>query len=286
VSRVSAPVRRDECATKVTVMATFSPIVLEAHNPGPLTGRGNKTYLVCANGDAALIDAGVGEARHLAALARALDEHRARLEYVLVTHAHADHASGAGAIASTHDAAFAKYPRLQDDRGYGVAWRPLADGQTVRVGDVELAVVHTPGHAPDHVVFWHDPSRTAFTGDLVIEGSSVMLDASHGGSLQQYLASLERVRALNPRTLLPAHGPEVVNPAALLTQYIEHRRVRERQVIAALDVGHATVQAIAESIYDGLDPVLMPAARENVRAHLDKLKAEGRAFEDHGRWRP
>ena len=134
-------------------------------------------------------------------------------------------------------------------------------------------------------MFWHEPSRTAFTGDLVVEGSSVMISWSRGGNLAQYLAALERLRALEPQVLLPAHGPKITDPDRLLIGYLEHRRLRERQILAALQRGHATVQTIAESIYDGLEPALMAAARETVRAHLEKLKAEGRAVDEHGRWR-
>jgi glyoxylase-like metal-dependent hydrolase (beta-lactamase superfamily II) len=136
-------------------------------------------------------------------------------------------------------------------------------------------------------VFWHEPTRTAFTGDLVVAGSSVMIHTSRGGNLADYLAALERLLALAPRTLLPGHGPRVDDPAPLVAGYLEHRRMRERQILAALRAGHATVQAIAESIYDGLDSALMAAACENVVAHLEKLKAEGRAIDDEsGRWTP
>ena len=183
------------------------------------------------------------------------------------------------------DALFAKFPWPEQDTSAGVTWQPLADDEPIDVGGDTLRVIHTPGHSPDHVAFWHAPSRTAFTGDLVVEGSSVMIDWSRGGNLQQYLAALERVRALEPSVLLPAHGPKIADPDRLLIGYLEHRRLRERQILAALQVGHATVQTIAESIYDGLEPALMAAARENVRAHLEKLKAEGRAVDEHGRWR-
>jgi hydroxyacylglutathione hydrolase len=111
-----------------------------------------------------------------------------------------------------------------------------------------------------------------------------MIEASKGGDLRQYLDALDRILRLTPRRLLPAHGPGIENPAIVLNQYLDHRRMREKQVVAALASGKHTVQAIAESIYDGLDPALMPAARENVRAHLLKLKADGAVFEINGQW--
>src|SRR5439155_22293699 len=122
-------------------------------------------------------------------------------------------------------------------------------------------------------------------GDLVVDGGSVMIHASRGGNLADYLSSLERLLALSPRALLPAHGAPPADPAALLAGYVQHRRMRERQVLAALADGRSSVQAIAEIIYDGLDPSLMGAARENVRAHLEKLKSDDRAIEDDDRWR-
>ena len=266
---------------------SFHPIKLAAHNPGPMTGPGNNTYLLVGpEGDAALIDAGVGDALHLADIDRELRARNAHLRRVLVTHAHADHASGAAALAAIYrGAAFAKYPWPEEDRKYAVRWQPLADGERLAVGGDAIVVLHTPGHSPDHLAFWHQPSRTIFSGDLVTAGSSVMIHSSRGGNLIAYLASLERLLALAPRTLLPAHGPRPADPAALLAGYLEHRKERERQVIRALEIGHSTVQAIAESIYHGLDSSLMAAARENVRAHLEKLKAEHRAIDEAERWR-
>ncbi len=264
----------------------FNPILLEANNPSPMTGRGNNTYLIIGSDvPALLIDAGIGETRHVNAIANELAASGSRLDQVLVTHIHPDHASGAPAIRSAHARArFRKYSWPDEDSRYAVSWVHVQDGDTVSCGDEALLALHTPGHSPDHLSFWHEASRTVFTGDLVAQGSSVMIEASKGGDLRQYFASLERILSLDARRLLPAHGPEVADPAALVNQYLAHRRRREQQVLEALAARRETVHAIADYIYDGLAPVLRPAAEENVRAHLRKLQAEGRAFESGNRW--
>jgi glyoxylase-like metal-dependent hydrolase (beta-lactamase superfamily II) len=256
-----------------------------------MTGAGNHTYLIVGDDrSATLVDAGVGDPRHLNSISRELAMGGARLDIVAVTHGHADHASGATAIAAAHhDARFVKKPWPAEDGKYAVTWQSIREGDRIRVGDSDdaLLVVETPGHSPDHVSFWHESSGTIFTGDLVVFGSSVMIHTSRGGNLAEYLRSLDRILSLDARVLLPAHGPALDNPKAvadLIRGYIEHRLRRERQVVDALSRGHATVQAIAESIYDGLDPALMPAARENVRAHLEKLASDKRAAGHDGRW--
>jgi glyoxylase-like metal-dependent hydrolase (beta-lactamase superfamily II) len=223
--------------------------------------------------------------RHLEALRLALEEHRAQLRDVLVTHGHPDHASGAMALSRAYpQARFFKFPWPGEDQRYPVDWRPIDDNDRIAIGDQTLIALHTPGHTPDHLTFWHEESRTAFTGDLVVQGGSVMIHASRGGDLGQYLQSLERLLALSPVHLWPAHGPDVSHPAELLTHYIAHRRMREKQVLAAVADGRDSVPAIVESIYDGLSSALVPAAAENVQAHLEKLEREGRVSEHAGRW--
>jgi glyoxylase-like metal-dependent hydrolase (beta-lactamase superfamily II) len=258
--------------------------VLDACNPGPVTGPGNNTFLLASGGAAVLIDAGVGHPDHLSALERALDETGTSLVAIAVTHGHLDHVSGAAVIAREHRGVrFMKSP-ASGAPAQGVVWHPLVDGDEIRFGDESVRAVHTPGHAPDHVAFWHDPTYSLFTGDLLVAGGSVMIQASRGGNLRQYLESLERVRELQPRVLWPAHGPCIEDPAAAVSAALEHRRQREEQVLAALRAGNRTVEAIAESIYDDLEPRLLAAARETVRAHLEKLEADGLAADRDG-WR-
>jgi glyoxylase-like metal-dependent hydrolase (beta-lactamase superfamily II) len=257
-------------------------IALHAFNPGPMTGAGNWTWLLLGRVPT-LIDAGTGEPQHLDALEKALAG--ARLMQVLVTHAHVDHASGAVAIEKRFPGArFLKMPWAERDSRWPVSWEPMASGQTVEAGDDLLRAVHTPGHAPDHLCFWHEESRTLFSGDLAVKGTTVYIPPNLQGDLADYLASIERVRALQPARLLPAHGPVIDDPDAVLRGYLEHRREREEQILAALRSTDATPEALVPLIYRGLKESLFQVARETVLAHLVKLEREGRAIRRGDSW--
>ena len=250
----------------------MKPTLLHAGNPGPFTGEGNWTYVIPGDRPV-LIDAGVGQPAHLDAIAASLPAGPAE---VIVTHAHSDHTGGAPVIQSRWPSArFSKCP--WPERDGTMPWRPLADGATVMTGAGPLVVLHTPGHSPDHIALWHADSRSVFVGDLLVLGSSVFIPASDGGNLADYLASLERLRLLSPARAWPAHGRVIEDPVRLITQYVEHRRQRDEQVLAALAEGLATVEAITARIYVDLKPAFVPMARESVLAHLIKLEGEGRA---------
>ena len=239
-----------------------------------MTGSGNTTWLIPGRVPV-LIDAGTGDPQHLADLEAALGG--APLARVLVTHAHSDHAAGAPALRQRMPGVrVAKMPWPERDTRYPVNWERLDDGDIVEAGDSTLTAVHTPGHAVDHLCFWHEPTRTLFCGDLAVKGTTVVIPASAGGDLTLYLASIERVLALAPARLLPAHGPVIEEPERLLRIYLAHRREREEQVLAALSAGDTSADAIVARVYEGLTAALLPMARESVIAHLLKLEREGR----------
>jgi glyoxylase-like metal-dependent hydrolase (beta-lactamase superfamily II) len=248
-----------------------------------MTGDGNTTWLIPGHVPT-LIDAGTGEPAHLDALERALGG--ARLAQVLVTHSHIDHASGAMAIAERMPhVRFLKMPWPEEDAAWRVRWHPLTDGEMVAVGDSSLAAVHTPGHSPDHLCFWHQESRQLFCGDLAWKGSTVVIPSSYGGDVAAYLASLERILQLDPQMMFPAHGAVIDRPVELLREYIEHRAMREQQVLAALRSDLGNPDEMVRHIYPALAAALVPVARESVVAHLVKLEREGRAIHDGERWR-
>ena len=257
----------------------MKPVFLDALNPGPMTGRGNWTYLI-GGVQPVLIDAGVGNVAHLDAIAKAAPNGPSR---VVVTHAHSDHITGAPAIHQRWPAAvFSKHPWPVRDPE--LPWTRLDDGAMVRTDEGDLTVLHTPGHAPDHLTLWHPDSRTLFVGDMLVQGSTVVIPASHGGSLAEYLKSLARMLALNPARALPAHGPVIEDPAALIHHYVEHRAQREEQVLAVLTAGASTVEAITAKIYPSISNDLLLMARESMLAHLMKLGNEARVIRDGDHW--
>ena len=253
----------------------LKPIAVHAFNPGAMTGEGNWTWLIPGR-IPTLIDAGVGDPRHVDAVAAALSGDE--LAQVVVTHGHSDHASGAVALAERMPGVrFLKMPWPERDSGWRVPWTAIRDGDTIAAGDTVVAAVHTPGHAPDHVCFWHEDTRTIFGGDLAITGTTVYVPPAPYGDLAGYLSSLERVLALNPVRILPAHGPVIDDPGSLLRRYLAHRRERENQIIEAVRSGDTRLEAIVSRIYSGLSDELLSRARETVTAHLQKLEREGRA---------
>lgn len=234
-----------------------------ADNASEWTGpTGNNTYLLPAP-PAVLIDAGIGRQCHIDRIADRLGGEP--LGVVLITHHHVDHVAGVPALRQHWPDTIV--------RGGG-AGEPLSDDEIFDCGGTRLRAIHTPGHATDHFCFLDESSRDLYCGDLARIGGTVVIPASRGGSLREYLRSLERIRELAPARLLPAHGPIIDDPASVIDEYIEHRRMRERQIVDALRTGCRTPAEIVARVYPGLPSGLVSAAEDTVRAHLQKLEED------------
>ncbi|WP_349292230.1 MBL fold metallo-hydrolase [Halobacterium zhouii] len=212
------------------------------------------------------------------------------VEHVAVTHTHPDHVGAVAAYAAETDATVWAHTAFTDrfERATGVTPdRTFRPGDAI--GDTGITVMDTPGHAPDHVAFVVDAGdgggTHAVTGDLAFASGSVFIGADEG-DMRAYLASLRRALARDFDRLHPGHGPVVENPGERLRWLYGHRRDRERSVRRAVESGAATVPEILDAAYEkDLDGVRDLAA-ETVRAHLEKLRVEGKVEWDGSRVTP
>lgn len=185
----------------------------------------------------------------------------------MLTHSHGDHADGAEPLAR------AVVEKRALEAG-GAAWKP----EVVLPADGEehhgLRALATPGHTEDHVCLLTEDG-VCFAGDLVLgEGSTFV--PPDGGSLAAYMDSLRAVQAEAPKLICPGHGPWVTDPAAKLAEYVEHREMRERRLLAALDRGERSKQALLAEAWSDVPAELRGAAALVMEAHLQKLAADGR----------
>jgi glyoxylase-like metal-dependent hydrolase (beta-lactamase superfamily II) len=219
-----------------------------APNPGAMTGAGTNTYIY-GSGPCAVIDPGPDDPGHLDAI-RAAARERGGIGTVLLTHSHGDHAAGAERL--------------------GAEVVLPSDGE-VHGG---LRALSTPGHAADHVCLM-TADGVCFSGDLVLgEGSTFV--PPDGGSLAAYMDSLRLLQAEPIELICPGHGPWIVDPAGKLAEYVEHREMRERRLLAALDRGERSREALLAEVWDDVPAGLRQAAALVMEAHLQKLEAEGR----------
>jgi glyoxylase-like metal-dependent hydrolase (beta-lactamase superfamily II) len=242
-----------------------------APNPSLMTGPGTNSFIVTsATGGCAVIDPGPEIATHLDALADLAATHGGA-QAILITHGHPDHMEGAAGLRERTGAPILAWSRV----GTPVADQTLQDDELLELGERTLRVVHTPGHRFDHVCFLLEDARALFAGDLVAGVGTVVI-APPEGDLLDYMTSLRRLLALDLNVILPAHGPEIAAPRALLAQYLAHREERERQALNALAAGPMTIPNLVARIYTDVDPQLHPVAALSVEAHLLKLEREGR----------
>lgn len=256
------------------VASALSPMVrrIVCQNPSWMTGPGTNTYLVGVD-EIAVIDPGPDDAPHLDAIAGCGGD---RIRWILLTHTHEDHAPGAAGLKQRTGAELLAFARDLPEGGR--VDTTLRDGDVIEATEYHLEVLHTPGHASDHLCFLLPEERTLFTGDHIMQGSTVVV-APPDGDMRTYLRSLERLQQIRPRlrAIAPGHGHLIENPEAVIDDYITHRLEREQQVLARVrEAGSTTVEHLVESIYVDVPSDLHPVAAYSVWAHLRKLAEEGR----------
>jgi glyoxylase-like metal-dependent hydrolase (beta-lactamase superfamily II) len=233
-----------------------------APNPGLFTGAGTNCWVVQSAGRAAVIDPGPAVPTHIDRILELVED----LEPVgvLVSHTHPDHAPAANEVARRMGV-----PAYGHAPGPGFAPDILVnDGDRIAIGAVSATVITTPGHTPDHVCYRIED--VIFSGDHVIGGSTVVIE-----DLQGYLDSLARLQGTGLEVIYPGHGEPLTEPDAVLSAYIDHRLMRERQIVRALEQGAATVGDIVDRVYSDIDRALHLAAAQSVGAHLRKLADDG-----------
>ena len=254
-------------------------VVVRGQNPGPFTGPGTNTYLVGTADRPFLIDTGSGKPSYLPLLEQALTRELgcAAPGDVLLTHVHADHIGGvADVLARFGPRRVSKMPWPGKDERYQLALQPIRAGDVFRTEGATLRAIHTPGHAEDHICFYLEEERALFTGDVVLGAGTTVIPLD-GGDMGLYLATLEHLLELDLARIYPGHGPLIAEPRAKLLEYLEHRRERERQIVAAARAGATTVERMVERIYLETPRALWPAAGQSVLSHLHKLEREHRA---------
>ena len=237
---------------------------------------GETNAYVLGRGERVLVDP--------AARTDALDDAAESVDHITVTHTHRDHVGAVAHYAGETDATVWAHAAFTDRFADATGVTP---DQRFRPGD-ELAdsgvtVLDTPGHAPDHVAFLTD--REAVTGDLVFADGSVFVGAVDG-DMRAYLSSLRRLATRNLDRLHPGHGPAVDAPTERLHELYAHRRDRERRVLAAVEAGASTVDAVLDRAYEKDLSGVRDLAGQTVRAHLDKLLVEGRVDWDGAEAQP
>ncbi|RYH04646.1 MBL fold metallo-hydrolase [Salipiger sp. IMCC34102] len=267
-----------------------------APNPSAMTGPGTNTYLL-GEGDVVVIDPGPDLPAHAQALRAAIGA--ARVSHVLVTHSHLDHSPLAARLASETGAPVLAFGPSEAGRsavmqrlvaqgyeggGEGVDAqfapdRCLADGKVLETPAGRVEVLHTPGHMGNHLCFgWRG---AWFSGDLVM-GWTTSLVSPPDGDIADFVASCQRLADRGARVLYPGHGAPVADPAARIDWLVAHRAARRAEVLAALDRGPATVEAITAHVYRDVDESLWPIAARNVFAQLIDLVAADEVGADPG----
>ncbi len=265
-------------------------------------------HLIMDGDEGALIDAGFPDDESIGKRLEMLREFpKLNLRYIVITHHHFDHASGARKLRDVTGAKIVMHrdeaPLLaraaneelpsdvevpEERKEYALRvreWRQesargapdqlVDDGDALRVGSLTLRMVHSPGHTAGHLSPFLEDGRVLFAGDNVLGMGTTVVPPPPHGDMAQYVASLAKMQALEAEVMCCGHGPAVREPRRKLQELIDHRREREEQIVSLARAGKDTVGAMVRAIYPELDKRLLGMAQSQVLSHLSKLEREG-----------
>tara|TARA_B100001175_G_scaffold315490_1_gene327138 strand:- start:578 stop:1405 length:828 start_codon:yes stop_codon:yes gene_type:complete len=251
----------------------ISPLIkrITAANGSVFTGPGTNTYLV-GNEDVTVIDPGPAMEEHIDVILAASEN----IKQILVTHTHPDHSPGTRLLQQKLDVpAFGML--TESSKNQDMTFSPeriLKDGEVLDTEEYSLEVVHTPGHASNHLCFILREEKFIFTGDHVMSGSTVVIGPPDG-SMKQYIDSLNKLKNYDMEKMAPGHGDILESPYQVADWIINHRLKREEKVFSALkDAIRGTPESLVEKVYADVDSSLFPIAKASLLAHLIKLEED------------
>jgi glyoxylase-like metal-dependent hydrolase (beta-lactamase superfamily II) len=256
---------------------------LTAPNPGMMTGPGTNSYIIGTD-ELTMIDPGPEIESHIAALLSVVG---GNLRRILTTHTHFDHSPAARAVKAATGAEVLGMPAppQSNQDGQFAPDRVPRHGEVIACGDFSLRAVHTPGHASNHLCYLLLEERLLFTGDHVMQGSTVVITPPDG-DMGAYLRSLEELLTLDINCIAPGHGHLIDKPHDEARRLIAHRLKREQKVVEGLAAKHpATLDELVAVVYADTPLKLHGAAKRSLYAHLLKLEADGRAVCEREYWR-
>jgi glyoxylase-like metal-dependent hydrolase (beta-lactamase superfamily II) len=260
---------------------------ITAPNPGMMTGPGTNSYIIGddTKGDLAMLDPGPDMPEHSE---RLIDAVGSRLRWIVVTHTHVDHSPAVRAVVAATGAKIHGYGKVPDDGRQDTLFKPdraLVNDDVVDCGAFKLRAIHTPGHASNHLCYLLEGTGLLFTGDHVMQGSTVVISPPDG-DMYEYFASLNKLSNYQITAFAPGHGHVIEKPREEVTKIIAHRLKREQLVVDALVAAKvATLDELVPVVYSDVSPRLHVPARRSLHAHLLKLARDGRAAETDARWR-
>lgn len=263
----------------------ISPLVrrITAGNSGIMTGPGTNSYIV-GREQLALIDPGPIDEQHIEAL---LDVCGDRLRWILTTHTHRDHSPAAARISAVTGAEMLGNLIVDDGKQDTtfIPARAFQHDEILATDEFRLRAILTPGHVANHVCFFLEDEGLLFTGDHIMEGTTVVV-IPPSGDMSEYIASLRLLANYPIEAIAPAHGHLIFQPQRELERLIRHRLFREAKVVSAMQrMRRGSLDDITPPVYDDVKPQLHPIARYSLWAHLIKLQRDGRVAESDGEWR-